>query len=76
MPRKIPLPRGWNRRTKAAILSILALSHYTCTFTALVAATWGAIFATTPRRVAWEPAAERFPTPPGRAAAEPRPAPE
>ena len=35
MSRKIPLPRGWNRRTKAAILQILALSHYT--FTALVA---------------------------------------
>ena len=34
MPRKIPLPRGWNRRTKAAILQILALSHYhaTCLF--------------------------------------------
>ena len=25
---RIPLPRGWNRRTKAAILQILALSHY------------------------------------------------
>ena len=35
MPRKIPLPRGWNRRTKAAILQILALSHYA--FKALVA---------------------------------------
>ena len=35
MHRKIPLPRGWNRRTKAAILQILALSHYT--FTAMVA---------------------------------------
>ena len=23
------LPRGWNRRTKAALLQILALSHYT-----------------------------------------------
>ncbi len=33
MPRKIPLPRGWNRRTKAAILQILALGHYA--FTAL-----------------------------------------
>ena len=29
MHRKIPLPRGWNRRTKAAILRILALSHQT-----------------------------------------------
>ncbi len=35
MPRKIPPPRGWNRRTKAAILQILALSHYA--FTAMVA---------------------------------------
>ncbi len=35
MPRKIPLPRAWNRRTKAAILQILALSHHS--FTALVA---------------------------------------
>ena len=34
MPRKIPLPRGWNRRNKAAILQILALSHYA--FTALL----------------------------------------
>ncbi len=33
MGRKIPLPRGWNRRTKAAILQILALSHYTPTGT-------------------------------------------
>ena len=32
---RIPLPRGWNRRTKPAILQILALSHYA--FTALVA---------------------------------------
>ena len=35
MHRKIPLPRGWNRRAKSAILHILALSHYT--FTALIA---------------------------------------
>ena len=35
MDRKIPLPRGWNRRVKSAILHILALSHYA--FTALVA---------------------------------------
>ncbi len=35
MHRKIPLPRAWNRRTKAAILQILALSHYA--FTAVVA---------------------------------------
>ena len=35
MHRQIPLPRAWNRRTKAAILQILALSHYT--FTAMVA---------------------------------------
>ena len=35
MLRKIPLPRGWSRRAKSAILQILALSHYT--FTALVA---------------------------------------
>ena len=31
MDRNIPLPRGWNRRTKAAILQILALSHYAFT---------------------------------------------
>ncbi len=31
MHRKIPLPRGWKRRTKAAILQILALSHYAFT---------------------------------------------
>ena len=35
MDREIPLPRSWNRRTKAAVLQILALSHYT--FTALLA---------------------------------------
>ncbi len=35
MPRKIPVPCGWNRRTKAAILQILALSHHS--FTALFA---------------------------------------
>jgi transposase InsO family protein len=35
MNHKIPLPRGWNRRAKSAILHILALGHYT--FTALVA---------------------------------------
>ncbi len=35
MHHKIPLPRGWNRRAKSAILHILALSHYT--FTALLA---------------------------------------
>ncbi len=35
MPREIPLPRGWNRRTKSAILQILALSHYA--FTIIVA---------------------------------------
>ena len=35
MHHSIPLPRGWNRRTKAAILKILALSHYA--FTAMVA---------------------------------------
>ena len=29
MSRQIPLPRSWNRRTKAAILQIVALSHYT-----------------------------------------------
>ena len=34
-PDVAPLPRGWNRRAKSAILHILALSHYT--FTALVA---------------------------------------
>ena len=34
MPPKIPIPRGWNRRAKSAILHILALSHYT--FTAMV----------------------------------------
>ena len=25
---RIPIPRGWRRHTKAAILHILALSHY------------------------------------------------
>ena len=35
MDRKIALPRSWNRRTKAAILQILALSHYA--FTVMVA---------------------------------------
>ena len=35
MRHKIPVPRGWNRRAKSAILHILALSHYT--FTVLVA---------------------------------------
>ena len=35
MSRTIPLPRAWNRRTKAAILQILALSHYA--FTVMVA---------------------------------------
>ncbi len=35
MHRKIPIPRGWNRRAKSAILHILALSHYT--FTVMVA---------------------------------------
>ncbi len=35
MPRKLPLPRGWNRRAKSVILHILALSHYA--FTAMVA---------------------------------------
>ncbi len=35
MHRKIPIPRGWNRMAKSAILQILALSHYT--FTAMVA---------------------------------------
>ncbi len=32
---RIPLPRGWRRHTKAAIVQILALSHFT--FTAMVA---------------------------------------
>ncbi len=31
MAPKISLPPGWNRRTKAAILQILAFSHYTST---------------------------------------------
>ncbi len=35
MHHKIPLPRGWNRRAKSAILHILALSHYS--FTVLLA---------------------------------------
>ncbi len=35
MRHRIPLPRAWNRRTKAAVLQILALSHYA--FTAMVA---------------------------------------
>lgn len=34
MHRKIPLPRGWKRRAKSAILHILALGHYT--FSALL----------------------------------------
>jgi DNA-binding transcriptional regulator YiaG len=33
--RRIPLPRGWNRRVKAAVLQVLALSHYG--FTTLLA---------------------------------------
>ncbi len=35
MRTRLPLPRAWNRRTKPAILHILALSYYTRT--ALVA---------------------------------------
>ena len=35
MRHKIPVPHGWNRRAKSAILHILGLSH--CKFTALVA---------------------------------------
>jgi hypothetical protein len=35
MDPRIPIPRGWNRRAKSAIIHILALSHYT--FTVLVA---------------------------------------
>ncbi len=35
MHQNIPIPHGWNRRAKSAILHILALSHYT--FTALLA---------------------------------------
>jgi hypothetical protein len=35
MRRNIPLPRGWNRRVKSAVLQILALSHYG--FTAFLA---------------------------------------
>ena len=35
MPRKIPLPRGWRRHTKSAIVQILPLSHYA--FTAMLA---------------------------------------
>ncbi len=35
MQHRIPLPRGWRRHTKSAILQILALSHYA--FTARVA---------------------------------------
>ena len=35
MDRRIPLPRGWRRHTKAAIVQILALSHYA--FTVMVA---------------------------------------
>ena len=35
MDHKIPLPRGWKRRAKSAIIHILALSHYT--FTAFLA---------------------------------------
>ncbi len=32
---RLPLPRGWRRHTKSAIVQILALSHFT--FTAMVA---------------------------------------
>jgi hypothetical protein len=35
MRRRVPLPRGWSRHTKSAIVQILALSH--CAFTAVVA---------------------------------------
>ena len=35
MHSRIPLPRGWRRHTKAAVVQILALSHFT--FTAMVA---------------------------------------
>ncbi len=35
MQHRIPLPRGWRRHTKSAIVHILALSHYA--FTAMVA---------------------------------------
>ncbi len=35
MHSKIPIPRGWRRHTKSAIVQILALSHFT--FTAMVA---------------------------------------
>lgn len=28
MQPKIPLPRSWNRRVRAIILQVLALSHY------------------------------------------------
>ena len=35
MHRKIPIPRGWSRRAKSAVLHILALSHYS--FTVLLA---------------------------------------
>ncbi len=35
MQHRIPLPRGWRRHTKAAIVQILALSHYA--FTAMLA---------------------------------------
>ncbi len=31
MNHKIPLPRSWNRRSKSAILHILALSPYSFT---------------------------------------------
>ncbi len=45
MPRRIPLPRAWNRRAKSAIIHILALSHYA--FTAMLA------LSTTIRRRSW-----------------------
>ncbi len=35
MTSKLPLPRGWKRRVRSAVLHILALSHHT--FTALLA---------------------------------------
>ncbi len=35
MHRKMPLPRGWKRRVRSALVHILALSHYT--FPALLA---------------------------------------
>ncbi len=52
MRHQIPLPRAWNRQAKAAILPILALSHYT--FTALGPFTTEGSSSTTDTPEIWE----------------------